>query len=306
MSHRLFVGTFTSLLLAILLTPLGWADQSIQIKQDDESLSIAQADSPILMYRFGKVPFKPYVEKLYSPQGINVARDQVEDHPHHHGLMFALRVNGISFWGETEEAGKQIHQGFGALQSKQDEEGLFAQIKERLHWQSPEKETLLKESRTLQLIQPQGQKVNLLSWRSQLQCPQERDEVILAGSHYYGLGIRFIEKMDAIGSFLNSEGAEGTIFRGEERLVEADWCGYQVKAPSPITVVFFASPKNPHSTTWFTMANPFAYLSATLRYHENEYTITPSQPLDLRYTVGVWDGLPDRKAINQFYDEWKH
>jgi len=297
---------FTTFVLMNSLFFAQWigANNSIQLKQDNESLSLVQNDTPLLVYRFHDALFKPYVQKLYTPNGFNVARDHVDDHPHHHGLMFALSVNGVSFWAEDESAGKQIHQTMGNIQTTQNDDGLNARFSEQLVWQGPNQKTLLHETRTIHLKQPANEAVNLLMWRSHLRCPSEQGSVTISGSHYYGLGIRFIEEMDETGTFINSEGADGTIFRGEERLVEADWCGYQVEQPQPVTVVFFDSPKNPKPATWFTMASPFAYLSATRRYHENEYKVIPGQPLDLRYTIGLFDGLPECEDLNRFYREW--
>ena len=84
----------------------------------------------------------------------------------------------------------------------------------------------------------------------------------LSGSHYFGLGMRFVRSMDG-GEFFNADGKEGTIFRGEERLVRSNWCAYTAAIDGkPVTVAMLGHPDNPrHPTTWFTMAKPFAYLS---------------------------------------------
>ncbi|MHC4656117.1 MAG: DUF6807 family protein, partial [Planctomycetota bacterium] len=58
------------------------------------------------------VPFKPYVQQLFSPAGVNILRDAPADHLHHHALMFAVKVNGVNFWEETPTAGKQLHKFF--------------------------------------------------------------------------------------------------------------------------------------------------------------------------------------------------
>lgn len=41
-----------------------------------------------------------YVAEFSPPDGGNVLRDAPPDHPHHHGLMYAVKVNGLSFWEE--------------------------------------------------------------------------------------------------------------------------------------------------------------------------------------------------------------
>ena len=43
---------------------------------------------------------KPYADQLFSPAGVQVLRDSPLDHKHHHGLMYALAVDGVNFWEE--------------------------------------------------------------------------------------------------------------------------------------------------------------------------------------------------------------
>src|SRR5690606_22625381 len=60
-------------------------------------------------YRWAGVPFKPYVRELTTPSGTNVIRDAPADHLHHHGLMFAVTVDGVNFWEEAASSGVQRH-----------------------------------------------------------------------------------------------------------------------------------------------------------------------------------------------------
>lgn len=289
-----------------VLTPLAWSETTIQLNQNEHTLFLSQNEQPLMQYRFKNVPYKPYLKTLYTPNGLNVTRDQLgqmHDHPHHHGFFFAISVNGISFWTENEESGKQIHQKFTKIQTTQTDTQLTARFTEELVWQGPDQTRLLDETRTLSYRQPSNDQFTMLKWRSVLQCPEQHDSVIISGAHYYGLGTRFIKEMDEIGDFINSDRAEGSLFRGEEYLYEADWCAYRSQRPQPVTVVFFDSQRNAHPATWFTMATPYAFLSATLRYHENEYRITPNQPLDLQYTVVLFDGILSREEINQFHKQ---
>ena len=59
----------------------------------------------ILVYAFATNQFKPYVRELYTLRGENVTRDAPPDHLHHHGLMYAVYVNGINFWEERGAPG---------------------------------------------------------------------------------------------------------------------------------------------------------------------------------------------------------
>jgi hypothetical protein len=138
-----------------------------------------------------------------------------------------------------------------------------------------------------------------------LRVPKDKQSVALTGSHYFGLGMRLPRSMDETGKFLNADGKEGTVFRGEERLVQSNWCAYQVTADGkPVTIAMFGPSRPAGLTTWFTMAKPFAYMSATLRLHERPLELRTS--LRLRYGVAIWDRHLLPVQINAFYREWAH
>jgi len=54
----------------------------------------------------------------------------------------------------------------------------------------------------------------------------------------------------------------------------------------------------------FTMAKPFAFLSATLNVWKEPLTIQPEKPLDLYYGIAVWDREPDKTAVETLYRRW--
>ncbi len=106
---------------------------------------------------------------------------------------------------------------------------------------------------------------------------------MLSGSHYHGLGLRFVRSMDATGEFRNPDNDPGVIFRGEERLTRSRWCAYTAQADGKtVTAAMFDHPDNPrYPATWFTMAKPFAYMSATLRLHEEPLKVSRRQAPDV-------------------------
>jgi hypothetical protein len=130
--------------------------------------------------------------------------------------------------------------------------------------------------------------------------------VTLSGSHYFGLGLRFLKSMDTGGQFCNSEGKAGELVRGTERIVRADWCAYTAKANGKIvTVAMFGHPDNlRHPTHWFTMTQSFAYLSATLNLYREPLKVMSDKPLILRYGVAVWDNRVENEQIEKVYKWW--
>jgi hypothetical protein len=257
----------------------------------------AVGGQPALEYQRAASPYKPYVAQLYTPRGVAVLRDAPADHLHHHGLMFAVSVEGASFWEERPTSGRQEPRTFKAEPSR---------LIQTLDWKLPDGRVVLVEERTLAIQRERGAPATMLTWRSRLQAPRDPATVTLTGSHYYGLGARFVASMDQNGAFSNSAGATGEVVRGTERLTPAAWCAYAAAVDGkPVTVAIFDHPSNlRHPARMFTMAAKFAYLGATLNLWKEPYTLAGGRPLDLRYGVAVWDGKADRAAIAGLYERW--
>lgn len=239
---------------------------------------------------------KPYVQQLFSPSGVNVVRDNVPDHIHHHGLMFAIAVDGVDFWAEAPDSGHEIGTAFTQANP----------LEQMLEWRrAPSGEIMAVEQRAISASCSGKPKATLVTWRSTLETPKGRDKVMLTGSHYFGLGMRFPQSMDNTAVFSNADNAAGEIVRGDERNFRAPWCACSGKVDGkPVTVAVFDHPGNTRPATWFTMAKSFAYLSATLNLHKEPMTLEAGKPLRLCYGVAVWDGVVSRETIAARYDEW--
>lgn len=281
-----------------------------EVTVDANCVTIHTGSAPLLRYRYGDVPFKPYVKELFTPGGINVLLDSPADHVHHHGLMFACDVNGVDFWGETAgqvPLGKQGHERFRDVGVVGPQGCRWACFAETVHWGSSRgNESSLLEQRTITAGRIEKPAATFLTWNCELAAAGGKKSVLLSGSHYHGLGMRFIRSMDADGEFRNPDNDPGVVFRGEERLLRSRWCAYTAKADGKlVTVAMFDHPDNPrHPATWFTMAKPFAYLSATMRLHEEPLKVLAGKPLVLCYGVTLWDGRPETAQIDELYNLW--
>lgn len=301
---------FAILLLAIcfrVMASSAFAQNPLRITRGADTLSICEGDRVLACYRYDNVPFKPCVQQLFSPQGVNILRDSPADHKHHHALMFAVAVDGLNFWEEQKEPGSEVHRSFSDVKIGDSNDAPRNRFTEQLDWINPRsKELLLKEDRTIKIQRIRGVDVTLLSWQSSLSVPPGKDSVVLSGSHYFGLGMRFVESMDKDGQFRNSEGKTGEIVRGDERLTPANWCAYSAEANGKlVTVAMFGHPQNVRGpTSWFTMTKPFAYLSATMNLHKQPLKVASDKPLVLRYAVALWDGAVPDEQIDRVYRQW--
>ncbi len=274
----------------------------------ETTITIAFGKRPLVEYHYKDVPFKPYVAKLYSPEGVQILRDSPRDHKHHHGLMFALQVDGVDFWSERPGCGSQKSQSLDPLNGAPRNAQARAGFVEQLTWTEPRQgKAMLLERRAIEVLRrKQPRPVTLLSWRSRLAAPPGKDSVKLTGSHYFGLGMRFLASMDRDGRFFSSAQPPGKVVCGTERLVPAKWCAYPTKADGkPVTVAIFDHPKNPrHPSKMFTMTRPFAYLSATLNLWKQPLELKAAEPLALCYGVALWDGTVEPAEVEALYRRW--
>lgn len=75
-------------------------ENSLVIRTEENYFSAYINGQMALRYKYKQVPFKPYVQELYTPSGLNILLDSPSDHVHHRGVMFAVGVDNISFWEE--------------------------------------------------------------------------------------------------------------------------------------------------------------------------------------------------------------
>ena len=294
--------------VVLICAAQSFAQSGSRVIFDSKTIEIQAGAETLLSYRYGNVGFKPYIQKLFVPGGPNILLDSPSDHVHHHALMFAIGIDGIDYWSELADCGKQEVVSVGDVKINSRELMETASFSQQINWIKPKTaETIVTEVRTIEAGLCVEKAMTLVTWRSVLKAAPHGNEVTLSGDHYFGLGMRFVRSMDAGGEFFNADRVKGKIFRGSERLLRSRWCAYTAKVDgSLVTVAMFDSPGNPrHPAMWFTMEKPFAYLSATLGLHEKTLKLAPGEQLDLTYGVAVWGRKVSAETIEEVYRKWK-
>ena len=232
---------------------------------------------------------------MRTPSGVGVLRDSPHDHVHHHGLMFAVKADGVNFWEERAESGHQVQTAFEAGADE---------LRQRLDWVDAAGVALLRESRSIRLDKVEG--CTRITWTSTLRPGREAEPVELTGSHYHGLGARFAVSLDGAATFLLPPGTAGEAVRGTERLTPVPWAAVSGEVEGkPVTFALFSAPANPvHPPPLFTMTAPFAYLSATLNLWKKPLVIPPGGSVTLTYGVALWDGRRTAEDVAQAYTNW--
>lgn len=300
----LAVGMAAAILVS---SPSADADEdSLRFKTTATNLILSDGTRTVLDYRYSDVPFKPYAMQLTTPGGVQILRDSPLDHKHHHGLMFALAVDGVNFWEETPAPGQQVHREFNKIDVSSRDGMSVASFGEQLDWIAPQRGVLLHESRRLKLYRSPGLGATLLTWSTRLETAADRGEVKLSGSNYFGLGMRFLESMDKVGQTFWADAKDSEVLPGGMRLTHSAWCAYTAPADGkPVTVAVFDHSSNPrHPATMFSMVTPFAYLSATLNLSKEAMTVTKDRPLVVRYGVALWDGKAEPAQVEALYRKW--
>ncbi len=111
---RKLPNAFSMIVLALIAAATGPSGgigaaepAALRVSEGPTSATIRAGDRTLLEYRTAASPMKPYIRELYTPGGVQILRDALPDHKHHHGLMFALGVDGVNFWEEAAEGRKR-------------------------------------------------------------------------------------------------------------------------------------------------------------------------------------------------------
>lgn len=265
----------------------------------------------LLVYALGK--YKPYVKEFSTLKGRNIFRDAPFDHLHHHALMYAIRANGVNFWEETAGCGfeKPVETSGWQEGKSADGQPQFT-LRQTLHWLAPADATLadtipaaiLVEHRTLTVTVNEPQKEVALHWKGEFDVGPRTNQVILTGANYNGLGMRFLKEFDPLAKHLNEGGAPD--LNGRQDVSKHKWASVSFDQPGqPVTAVLFGHPGNTRGDAWFfTMRDPFAYLSATQNLDREPLVYRAGEKWQVNYLVTLYPELKSPAAINARAEKW--
>jgi Methane oxygenase PmoA len=278
------------------------ASQPLQVERTASQIIVRIHGKQGLVYQLAG-GWKPYVKEYRTADGINVIRDSPPDHRHHHGIMFAVRVDGVNFWEEQEGSGRQEDRGLLPMTDGVLSGVSYVSFGQDLAWTRPDDPVpFLEERRRLTVFFAEELGASLTDCRSALSVPQGRGEAVLSGPRYVGVGVRFAASMDSGGQFRNANGQSGA---GGTDGAQAVWTAYSgpVGRGRMATVAMFGEPSRP--PLWFTLAEPFAYMAATLGLERKPLRLPEKGGLELRYGLAVWDTAPDAARIQAMYERWQ-
>ncbi len=265
---------------------------------------------PLLVYAFAPSQFKPYVKELRTLAGDQVLRDAPADHLHHHGLMYAIRVNGVNFWEERDGPGHEVPVKLLAHSTGRAPDGKpLASFTQRIHWvkeaDAKAKDTgplaLLIEERTLTLTVDEANKEVALDWLGRFTAGPAAEKVSLHGSNYNGLGLRLPEAWDKVARHGDSAGNVLPC-----PAADATWSAVTNTAGArDVTVALFASPRQQRGPVrFFSMVEPFTYLAITEALDKSPRETRRGEAWQVRHLVIPYPDKQSPAALNARWDRW--
>jgi hypothetical protein len=288
---------------------------AIKLKPQTGELEVQYKGQRVMLYSFGARQAKPYVKELYDFRGENVLRDAPPDHLHHHGLMYAVWVNGINFWEEKDSPGIERLVEIPLYVVDQGDMGIpRARFIQLIHWLPPAKKSakqtlahaLLIEQRTLTLTVDERTQEVALAWESEFEVGPKIGKVKLSGDNYDGLGLRLAEAFNPTAKFQNSAGLP---YKGAntQDVISAQWTSVSgALGGQDVMLVLFGNTNNAHGDAkFFTMRDPFAYLTATQGLDKEPLEYSSGAKFKLNYLLAVYTQNQPRDFIQQRYERWQ-
>ena len=317
---RPFFCQSTAAGLALLLAFAGSAAPanppiSIDSKADQGELVVRYQGRKLLVYAFATNQFKPYVRELYTLRGENVTRDAPPDHAHHHGLMYAVYVNGINFWEEREAPGVEKHVELPLHTARIDARGVpMASFTEIVHWLAPTNRgapnsaaaAVLLEQRVVTVTVDEKNQEVALRWDSEFQVGPNAGKVTIHGPNYDGLGLRLPESFNHVAKFQNSADQAYT-GNNSQNVIAARWTSVAgVMDGHDVMLAMFGRPDNARGdSSFFTMLDPFAYLAATQALDKKPLEYSAGDKFSLSYLLTIYSENKPPEFIHKRYERWE-
>jgi hypothetical protein len=292
------------------------AEPSMLFQRDRDSsrLTILYRGQPILVYAHAPNQYKPYIKVLSDLSGYNVLLDAPPDHDHHHGIMYAVMINGRNYWQEREDTAIERSLGIEQERTGTDSSGRsFATFTDVIDWLdragrgTPEGERpFLRERRMITLTVNEPTREVAVHWSAEFEVGTHAKSIALTGDPYNGLGLRLVRDFDGRVAHRNSHQALDPR-DGDPNISQARWSAASLRLPerSSTVAVFGDAANRLGNPVYFLMWEPFAYISATQALDKNTLNYAAGERFRLNYLVAVYPDIRSAELLEQRAQEWE-
>lgn len=306
-------------LIALSVAPL--FSQTVALKPSDNGLRV-EIDGQLFTEYIVKDTPRPFMYPVIGAAGESVVRNfpmrgdvegESKDHKHHRALWFAHgSLNGMDFWSEEKDFGRQQHVGFGETKAAGNKGEFTADTK----WVTAAGQCVMTDTRKITVTAlPEGEKY--LDFDITLKASE--GDVVLGDTKEGTMAIRlcqslsFKEKTSQAHAYNSADDKQKDIW-GKK----ADWVCYFGPDPkgNPVGVIIFSHPSNLRSpTTWHARdyglfaVNPFGLhdfegLKKGDQDGKGDHKIAKGDALKLRYRFYFAKGKPKPDALGAKFKEY--
>jgi hypothetical protein len=166
------------------------------------------------------------------------------------------------------------------------------------------KGALLVERRRIVITIDEGQNEVAVDWQSEFEVGPAAARVTLTGTAYNGLGMRLPREFDHVARHQNSENLPYTT-DAKWDVTRAKWSAVSGAADGrEVSVALFDTPGNKGEARFFTMLNPFAYLSVTQNLEKQPMAYARRQKFRVRYLLTLYSKAKSAEFLNRRCAQW--
>ncbi len=290
-------------------------ESGVQLDEAAETIAVTLNDRPFTTFRYAtsnnKGQYRPYFFPVLGPNGCEVTRGETsevsKDHVHHRSLYVAYgEVNDVDLWGEGNNSGRVVHQGFTQKQGG----AVVGRIYTHNNWETQAGDVLMTDKQNFRIY-------NLSEDAALIDL--DLSFIASAGDVHFGdtkeggiMSIRVHPSMNASDGG-KIENAFGGINEAETWGKRANWCDYSgVVDGTPVGIAVFDHIVNPRYPTYWHVRN-YGLMGSNIfgggtferdPAKDGSYTLKQGEEMHFRFRVLIHAGDATVGKVGQKYHDF--